>query len=225
MSKKLAILLIALLLIGSVGLFLWSRTLNDSPEVEIAQTALPEKAEEKPQRPSIIKVEEKIKVETLVNGLRDVGKLVSEEYFFTEIVQYSNVKSLWKVTLPWTKSAFLISYDGVVSAGMDLSAVTVQVDEETKTIRVLTPAAEILAVDIDYDSFLCYSEETGIGNPISIESFNDALQSVEKTAAEKALEKGILDRARENGEQLIRTILRHLVDLGEYTLVIEQNRG
>ena len=222
MKKTLNIVLIIVLLLSSAALILWSMKLNTSTGTGLGPLPSPEAAKEERERPSIITVEEKISVESLVDSLRDVGKLVTEEYFFTEVVEYSSVKTLWKITLPWTKSAFLISYDGTVSAGIDLSGVTVELDEDAKSIRVLTPEAEIMAVDIDYDSFVCYSENSGIGNRISIRDYNDALQSVEKTAREKAVEKGVLDRAQEHADFLIRQIISSLVDLGEYSLKIER---
>ena len=221
MKKTLNLVLIAVLLLSSALLILWSLKLNSRDDRGIGQLPSPVPTAEERQRPSIITVEEKISVESLVESLQDVGKLVTEEYFFTELVEYSSVKTLWKITLPWTKSAFLISYDGTVSAGVDLTGVTVELDEASKTVRVLTPEAEIMAVDIDYDSFVCYSENSGIGNRISIRDFNDALQSVEKTAREKAIEKGVLDRAQEHADFLIRQIISSLVDLGEYSLTIE----
>ncbi len=222
MKKTLYIFLIALLILLSIVVIVKSGDLNDRGDAAVEQTPAPVTAAEEPKRPSIITVEEKISVESLVDSLQDVGKLVTEEYYFTEVVEYSSVKTLWKITLPWTKSAFLISYDGVVSAGVDMTAVRVEVNEESKTIRVITPEAEIMAVDIDFDSFICYSENSGIGNRISIKEFNGALQSVEETARSKAVEKGVLVRAKEHADLLIRTVISSLVDLGEYSLMIER---
>ena len=222
MKKALYIFLIALLILLSIVVIVKSGDLNDRGNAVAVQTPAPVTAAEEPKRPSIITVEEKISVESLVDSLQDVGKLVTEEYYFTEVVEYSSVKTLWKITLPWTKSAFLISYDGMVSAGIDMTAVKVEVNEESKTIRVITPEAEIMAVDIDFDSFVCYAEDSGIGNRISIKEFNGALQSVEETARSKAVEKGVLVRAKEHADLLIRTIISSLVDLGEYSLVIER---
>ncbi len=225
MKKTIYMIVIAVLLIASVAVVLWSSGQDERAELVTEQGVLPESAKEEPQRPSIIRVEEKISVESLVESLKDVGKLSTEEYYFTEVVEYSSVKTLWKLSLPWTKSGFLISYDGVVSAGIDLTAVTLEVDEESKTIRVFTPEPEIMSVEIDFDSFVCYSEKSGIANRITVGDYNAALLSIEKTARDKAVEKGVLERAQEHAERLIRTIISKLVDLGEYSLVIERGRA
>ena len=85
-------------------------------------------------------------------------------------------------------------------------------------ITVTIPAAEIQGVDIDPESFQLYSEKAGLGNHISAEDFNNSLVELEATAREKAIERGVLDRADENARVLIRNLIGALVDLNAYSL-------
>jgi hypothetical protein len=85
---------------------------------------------------------------------------------------------------------------------------------------VLLPEAEIMSVEIDFNSFQKYSEREGIGNRITLENYNDALKSIDETARQKAVDKGILNRAYENAQVIVQRMIGSLVDLNEYSLEI-----
>lgn len=166
----------------------------------------------------IVEVEKKVSAETIEDGLKDMGELITEEYYFTEVVSFSSVKKLFKANLKFTESSFLASYDGVVRAGIDFGEIRVEKDEDAGRIRIYIPAAKIIGVDIDPASFELYSEKTGIGNPISVEDFNQSLVELESTAGEKAVDKGMLKRADENARRVIANFVGSLIDRTEYTL-------
>jgi len=220
MNKKLYIILIILGVVLIIGVILWGVFLAPKPENQLPQTTTAAEVSPKPERPSVIRIEKEITAETIREGLQDVGKLATEEYFFTEVVSYASVKKLWNIDLGFTNSNFLISYDGVVAAGIDLSDARVEKNDADKTVYVLLPDAEILGVEIDFDSFKLYSEREGIGNRITLESYNDALKSIDEAARQKAVQKGLLDKASENAEFIVRKLVGSLVDLNEYSLSI-----
>ena len=220
MNKKLYVILIILGVVLIIGVILWGVFLAPKPENQLPQTTAAAEVSPKPERPSVIRIEKEITSETIREGLQDVGKLATEEYFFTEVVSYASVKKLWNIDLGFTNSNFLISYDGVVAAGIDLSDARVEKNDADKTVYVLLPDAEILGVEIDFDSFKLYSEREGIGNRITLESYNDALKSIDEAARQKAVQKGLLDKASENAEFIVRKLVGSLVDLNEYSLNI-----
>lgn len=166
----------------------------------------------------IVTVEKEITAEILQDGVREVGLLITDEYYFTEVVSFSSIKKLWKIDLGITESSYLASYDGVVAAGVDLSRARVEKDEEAKLITVTLPKAEIQYVDIDPESFQLYSEKSGWGNHLSASDFNGTLVELEHTAREKAEARGVLTHADENARTLVRNLVGSLVDLRVYTL-------
>lgn len=220
MSKGIYTFLIILGVVLIIGVILWSVFFAPKTESQPPQTNSALAASPRPERPSVIKIEKEITSDTIREGLQDVGKLATEEYFFTEVVSYASVKKLWNINLGFTNSNFLISYDGVVTAGIDLADVRVEKHDDEKVIYVLVPDAGIMSVDIDFDSFQVFSEREGIGNPLRLENYNDALKAIDETARQKAVEKGILDKATENAAFIIRKFVGSMVDLNEYTLSI-----
>lgn len=172
----------------------------------------------------LVTVEKEITAEILRDGLRDVGLMITDEYYYTEVVSYSSTKKLWKFDLPLTESSYLIGYDGVVSAGVDFTKAGVRKDEGAKRITVALPKAEIRYNDIDMESFTLYGEKQGVGNRVSVADFNESLVELKRNAEEKAVERGVLTRADENAQRIVRNFVGSLIDLEEYTLVFEETK-
>ena len=214
------LVLIGLVVLLTAGLILWHSGHRADPPLSVVT---PRPAAESPARNKveIVTVEKEVTAEVIQDGLNDIGVLVSEEYYFTEVVSFSSIKKLFKkLELGITESSYLASYDGVVTAGIDFANITVSKDDEQHMIEVHLPKAEILNVDIDPESFTLYSEKTGLGNPLSAADFNQALVELEGTATEKALSKGILTRADRNAKAVIENFVSSLVDTAEYTVRI-----
>ena len=166
----------------------------------------------------LVETEKIITAETIRDGLNEMGFLLTEEYYFTEVVSFSSIKKLLGIEWKFTESSFLASYDGVVEAGIDCSKITVEKDDEKKEIVVTLPPAEARPANIDPNSLIVYSEKEGTGNHISIEDYNNSLIELENAAQQKAVDRGLLDRANENAQHIIRGVVGSLVDLSEYRL-------
>ena len=151
--------------------------------------------------------------------LQDVGSLVTEEYYFTEVVSFSSVKKLFKtIALGITESSYLASYDGIISAGLDFEKISVEKDDENKVITIRLPKSEVKYMEIDTDSFVLYSEKEGLGNKITLNDYNDSLIELEKNAKNKAVDRGLLKRADENAKLVISNFVKSLVDTSDYTV-------
>lgn len=169
----------------------------------------------------LVEVQKEVTVEEIAAGLNDMGVLVTEEYCFTDVVRYNSIKTLFSIELPITETSYLASYDGAVAAGVDFSRIEVRKNDELHTITVSLPRAEVIAVDIDPESFMLYSEKSGLGNPLSAADFNGSLVELERSATEKALSHEVLVRADEHAMQLIRSFVAGLVDPSAYTVRFE----
>ncbi len=216
-------ILIGLLLVAIAAVIIAAAVTKPKPELPVVvPRPTPEIIVREKEVEKLVETEKVVTAAVIEDGLRDMGKLVTEEYFFTEVVTFSSIKSYLKVEWKITESSFLASYDGVINAGIDFAGIAVVKDEEHKTVTVTLPAAEILAVDVDPDSLTVYSEKNGLGNHITVEDYSSALSVLEQNATAKALDKGILEKAEQNAERLIRPFIGSLVDLNEYSLRFER---
>lgn len=221
-KEKFYIITIALAVLAIACIVTVSSLKGDAaaqPEVPVA-TPRPEQKTVIKEVEKIVEVEKEISSEIIEDGLRDMGVLITEEYYFTDVISFSSVKKFLKtnIELGFTESSYLAGYDGVVAAGIDFSKVRVDKDDENTQITVYVPKAELQYVDIDLDSFVLYSEKSGIGNPLSADDFNASLIELENTAKTKAEKRGILERADENAENMISNFIGGLVDTSVYSV-------
>ena len=201
----LAVVIIILLVIGLT---------KKQPEVQPAASLQPQVEIQTVEKEKIVEVEKKITSEVIQDGLNNMGFLISQEYYFTEVVEYSSIKTLLKINIPFTQSGYLISYDGIVEAGIDMTQAKVKKDDDQRTITITLPQPVIKSVSIDFDSFQVYSEKESIFNPITVEDYNNSLKELEATAREKAVERGVLEQAEKNARVVISGFISGLVDLG-----------
>lgn len=217
-------LIAAVLVLIAAMLLIYPHTKPDAVEALSPAAASDGAQEPKPAvREKWIEVEKKVSAEVLEDRLQDMGVLITAEYYFTDLVSFSSVKTFLKTdfVLPFTESSYMVRYDGVVNAGIDLSAARVEKDEERKLIVVHLPKASIHTTSIDLDSFELIEEKSGLGNPLSVQDFNASLQALEASAERKAAERGLLEKAEKNAEAVIGQFIGGVVNDSAYTLRFE----
>ena len=69
-------------------------------------------------------------------GFEDIGQLATQAAYCTEVKVAEKSAELWGLTIPFTQSKYIYSYDVEVKAGFDFGAITWSVDRDQKTIRV-----------------------------------------------------------------------------------------
>ena len=184
---------------------------RDAERNEAAMTATTIKEKEKKDKVVI-----SASTDTIQDGLANMGVLVTQEYYFTQVEKYTKEKTFLKFIT--SSSEFMYSYDGAVMAGIDFEKIEIKTDEDRKIITVDMPDSEIQAVTIDKDTFKIYSEKDSLWNPLKLEDYNISLVEFEDAAKEKAIASGILGRSDEQARNLVREFISSLPNTGEYTI-------
>ena len=178
---------------------------------EAAQTVTT--AEEKEKKDKVLI---STSTETIREGLSNMGVLITQEYYFTQVETYTKEKNIF-IIIP-SSSGFMYSYDGAVMAGVDFEKIEIGTDEDRMTITVDMPESEIQAVTIDRDTFKIYSEKESLWNPLKLEDYNISLVDFEEAAKEKALASGILERSDKQAQNLVREFITSLPTMSQYTI-------
>ena len=164
-------------------------------------------------------VEETTELDAVVleNQLTGISELASVTYSYTNMAQFKNSSEFYGMKVPFTTKSFILTYDGVIKAGVDLSAVEVRVSGTAVTVKL--PEAAILSHEIDEDSVEVFDEKTSIFNPFTVEDMA-AFQADQKQAMEaKALDKGLLTEAAEKAKISVEALLSAALPEG-YTLTV-----
>lgn len=156
-----------------------------------------------------------INTKVIEDGLREMGTLITQEYYFTQVEEYTNTEKFWIFD---STASFTYSYDGVVAAGIDCSRITVVKDDEKKVITITIPKAEITSVTIDNDSFKKYEEKNGLWNKVTTDKFNDSMAAFKETAKNNAVAKGLLENADKSAEQMIVSFAKSVSTDAEYKI-------
>ena len=165
------------------------------------------------------KNEPKIDNKLIQNRIESAKELTSLKYSYTNMGQFENSNKFYGYDIPFTQKKFIVSYDGVISCGVDLDKM--QVEVSGKNINIELPKSKILSHEIYEDSLKIFDQKTSIFNPIKVEDYNDFAKKQKKSVEEKAIERGILTQADKKCKKAIKDIINIDNSLKDYTINIQ----
>lgn len=149
-------------------------------------------------------------------GFENLGELATQAAYCTEVNVTEASRDLFGVTIPFTRSKYVYSYDVVIKAGFDFGKIEWSVNETT--IEVKLPEIRILSSELDMDSFKLYHEEESIFRPITLAENNDAMANLIQSAEENAKANGLLDNALTNAKTILTGFFANAYDLKKYEI-------
>ena len=152
--------------------------------------------------------------------LADVQELAVVEYYYTNMGRFENKVDFYGWQVPFTTKRFIVSYDGIIKAGVDLKELKVEAHGETITVTL--PPAQILSHQIPEESLEVFDETRNIFNPITIEDYTGFTADQRAEIEQRAIANGLLDKAGERAEAAVRELLDLLPGMEDYTLQITQ---
>ena len=160
----------------------------------------------------------KVSSDTITFGLRNIGELATQAGYFTNVQTIMNSREVFGVTIPFTQSKYIFSYNGIVKAGFNFSDVHVDKDDVHKKLIVTLPEAYILSAQIDENTFKVYDESRNVFTPLKLEKINQSLVELKEQAKKNAIANGILEAARSNAEILLKGFLGSFLDKSQYSV-------
>lgn len=145
-------------------------------------------------------------------GLKNIGELATQAGYFTNVQVIKDSRELLGVTLPFTQSKYIYSYDGVIKAGIDFAEIVVEPDEAAHIVRVTLPEVKLLSVEVDQESFQIYDESKSIFTPLELTKINQSFIKLKEKVKNTALANGILENTRANAETLVKGFLASAFD-------------
>ena len=133
---------------------------------------------------------------TVEQQLQQISQLATTQYAYTNMGQFERGSDFYGVRIPFTTSRFIVSYSGVITAGVDLNQAQVEVTD-------------------DPDSLEVFDETRSIFNPITIEDYSGFQADQQGEMEEKALQSGLLTQAQEQAKLAITGLLTPLLEQGQ----------
>ena len=148
-------------------------------------------------------------IQNQVTAMSELGTMT---YSYTELGKYETKNDFYGVTIPFTTNSFILTYEGKIKAGVDMSEAKVAVKHKNVTITL--PKAKILSHEIDEDSIEIYDEKTSIFNPFTVKDYAEFYADQKEKVEKKALAKGLLTEAQKQAETVLFGMLSELVEEG-----------
>ena len=141
----------------------------------------------------------------LSQQIQSISELATVEYSYTNMGKFENQATFYGWKVPFTTKSFIVSYDGKIKAGIDMTQADIKV--KNNTISIQLPKAKILSHEIDEKSIEVFDETQNIFNQISISDYNQFAIDQKEKMEESVKEKGLLEEAKSKAETTIKTFI------------------
>ena len=150
-----------------------------------------------------------VDMEPKTSQMKAICELAVMDCYYHNVAKYELKDAegfLW-----WTKDKnFWIEYSGVVTLGVDVSRVTVEIDGTKVTVSI--PAAEVLSCTVDSnslteDSYIVAKDSAAIEAEDEIEAFSVAQADLEATASQDT---ALLASAQQQAQQLLEDYITNI---------------
>lgn len=155
----------------------------------------------------------KMTSDLLSQQIQNISELAVVEYNYTNMGKFENQATFYGWKVPFTTKSFIISYDGKIKVGIDMSLVEVKI--KGKNISVSVPEAKILSHEIDEKSIEIFDETKNIFNQISITDYNQFAIDQKDKMETSVKEKGIIKEAQEKTEKVITSFIKSSYQLSD----------
>lgn len=155
----------------------------------------------------------KLTSDLLSQQIQGISELATVEYNYTNMGKFENQATFYGWKVPFTTKSFIVSYDGKIKAGIDMSQVEVKVNGKKITISV--PESKILSHEIDEESIEVFDETKNIFNQISITDYNQFAIDQKNQLEKNAIEKGLLEESQEKVEDVLKTFIKSSYQLSD----------
>lgn len=173
---------------------------------------------------SFLNIEEKKPVITggqIEEQLGSISELVTQKYIYTRAARETTNKTwIWDWTMPFSDTSLLVMYDGEIKAGINFSAVKVDVNEDERAITVTLPPSTVVNNNIPQESIEVLEVKESLFNEITFSDYNDFIASQKPAAEEKAIEMGLLADADREAQMIVKAFLNMIPGIDTYKLTV-----
>ena len=113
--------------------------------------------------------------------VNNVGKLIVTEGHFSEVFTYKNSKAVFGDLLEAKKKAIVI-VNADVTIGYDLSKIEYNINEQTKTLEILSIPEEEIKISPDFEY---YDVQADFLNPFEAKDYNEIKETVKEALTKK----------------------------------------
>lgn len=145
---------------------------------------------------------------TIIHEVRSLARLETLQYSIEKIITADSGQG--ELSILFGDKLIFVAH-GKVIAGIDLEKIqTEDIRIKNDVLHIKLPEAELFTVTLDNEKSYVYDRETGIFSTGNVNLETLARQSAEEEIRKAAIEDGILEQAKMNGENFLIRLVRSL---------------
>ena len=152
------------------------------------------------------------------NRIEQASDLVTTKYHYTKVGKFENSLNLNGWSIPLTNKYFILTFEGEIQLGTDLSKANIEISDSTIHVTVDKPT--VISNSIDESSIEVYDETKNIFNPISVSDYKAFAVEQKEKALSEAKKKGLMKTAQKNTEKSIKQIISIIPDTDDYNIEV-----
>ena len=152
------------------------------------------------------------------NRIEQASDLVTTKYHYTKVGKFENSLNLNGWSIPLTNKYFILTFEGEIQLGTDLSKANIEISDSTIHVTVDKPT--VISNSIDESSIEVYDETKNIFNPISVSDYKAFAVEQKEKALSEAKKKGLMKTAQKNTEKGIKQIISIIPDTDDYNIEV-----
>lgn len=152
------------------------------------------------------------------NRIEQASNLVTTKYHYTKVGKFENSLNLNGWSIPLTNKYFILTFEGEIQLGTDLSKANIEISDSTIHVTVDKPT--VISNSIDESSIEVYDETKNIFNPISVSDYKAFAVKQKEKALSEAKKKGLMKTAQKNTEKSIKQIISIIPDTDDYNIEV-----
>lgn len=152
------------------------------------------------------------------NRIEQASDLVTTKYHYTKVGKFENSLNLNGWSIPLTNKYFILTFEGEIQLGTDLSKANIEISDSTIHVTVDKPT--VISNSIDESSIEVYDETKNIFNPISVSDYKAFAVKQKEKALSEAKKKGLMKTAQKNTKKSIKQIISIIPDTDDYNIEV-----
>ena len=152
------------------------------------------------------------------NRIEQASDLVTTKYHYTKVGKFENSLNLNGWSIPLTNKYFILTFEGEIQLGTDLSKANIEISDSTIHVTVDKPT--VISNSIDESSIEVYDETKNIFNPISVSDYKAFAVEQKEKALSEAKKKGLMKTAQKNTEKSIKQIISIIPDTDDHNIEV-----
>ena len=159
------------------------------------------------------RVEERVEISSdlLEYSVRQIAELSTLVYNYTDVGFFEEQSAIElfgrEIALPGTRMRILARFDGAIRLGIDVSEISVSVDEYEYEVIVVLPQIVVQVHSIDMDSVQILDQRSGVFVNFSLEDYAEVIAQWKREVEDRGVTRELVEQSQQNTEEVLSVLL------------------